>query len=90
MRPQPKQAVEDLGRIDALYERVLSEARKLATAAAPSAGQERSHCRLSDPATGSERPVRYPPLNRPSDRAAFPQTSSRQRIASVPKSSSHS
>jgi hypothetical protein len=30
MRPQPKQAVEDLGRIDALYERVLSEARKLA------------------------------------------------------------
>jgi hypothetical protein len=30
MRPQPKQAIEDLARIYALYERVPSEARKLA------------------------------------------------------------
>ena len=72
MRPQPKQAIEDLARIYALHTRVPLEARKLAHRGGTLGQPERSHCRLSHPPTGSERPVRYAPLNRPSARAALP------------------
>jgi hypothetical protein len=73
MRPQPQQLIEDLARIHALYERVPSEARKLVhrggTFAQP--GARPVPAEATRP-TGSERSVRYAPLNRPSAHAALP------------------
>jgi hypothetical protein len=53
MRPQPKQAIEDLAWIYALHTRVPLEARKLAHRGGTLGQPERSHCRLSHPPTAA-------------------------------------